>query len=292
MGLKAGDTVTLRALACGMLMASGNDAANSAAVRIAGALPAFAQKMNERAEQIGMEQTHFVTPSGLDAEEHYSTAYDMALLAREAIRNEDFLAICSQTKVTAEYGNPPYKRTLLNHNRLLSQYEGAIGVKTGFTKKAGRCLVSAAQRDGVTLICVTLKASDDWNDHSALLDYGFSKVQMEQRAEAFSSGTLPVAGGEQGEVRIVPVQQAQFPKIEGQTYGLTYQLEVPKFLYAPVQKDDIIGNVVYYADGKEMARYPVAAGENCAASPGSVKTEHKGFFQGLWEKIQGFFKKG
>ncbi len=288
MGLKTGDTVTLRALACGMLMASGNDAANGAAVRISGALPAFAQKMNERARQIGMEQTHFVTPSGLDAESHYSTAYDMALLAREAIRNEDFLAICSQKKITAEYGNPPYKRTLSNHNRLLSLYEGTIGVKTGFTKKAGRCLISAAQRDGITLICATLKAPDDWDDHCALFDYGFSKVQMEQRPEAFSSAMLPVAGGERQEVRIVPVQQAQFPKIEGMAYSLTYQLHVPKFLYAPVQKDDIIGNVVYYADGTEMARYPVAVEETCGRPLLVPGKEHKGFFQRLWEKIQVF----
>ncbi len=147
--------------------------------------------MNERAQQIGMEQTNFVTPSGLDAQDHYSTAYDMALLAREAIRNEDFLSICSQTKITTEYGNPPYKRTLTNHNRLLSLYEGAIGVKTGFTKKAGRCLVSAAQRDGVTLICVTLNAPDDWNDHSALFDYGFSQVHTEKGQNPFPHKCCP-----------------------------------------------------------------------------------------------------
>ena len=291
MGLKAGDTVTLRVLACGMLMASGNDAANAAAVRIAGDIASFAQKMNERAKQIGMEQTHFVTPSGLDAEGHYSTAYDMAMLAREAIHNEDFLAICSQTKVTAEYGNPPYKRTLSNHNRLLSLYEGAIGVKTGFTKKAGRCLVSAAQRNGVTLICVTLKAPDDWDDHCALFDYGFSKVTTQQREEVFSSTMLPVAGGEREEVRIVPAQKAVFPEIEGQAYTLTYELHVPKFLYAPVQKDDIIGTVVYYADGKEMASYEILVDEDCGVAPQVPQNEHKGFFLGLWETIRGFFKK-
>lgn len=289
MGLKAGDTVTLRALACGMLMASGNDAANSAAVRISGDLPTFAQRMNERAQQIGMEQTNFVTPSGLDAQDHYSTAYDMALLAREAIRNEDFLSICSQTKITTEYGNPPYKRTLTNHNRLLSLYEGAIGVKTGFTKKAGRCLVSAAQRDGVTLICVTLNAPDDWNDHSALFDYGFSQVYTEKRTESFSSQMLPIVGSDQAEIEIVPEQEVLFPKINGQTYTLTYELCVPKFLYAPVKKGDIIGTVVYYADGKEMMCTPVIANEDCQMAQQKLRQEQKGFFQKLWEKIQTLF---
>lgn len=289
MGLKAGDTVTLRSLACGMLMASGNDAANCAAVRLAGDIPSFAQMMNERAKEIGMEHTNFVTPSGLDADGHYSTAYDMALLAREAIQNPDFLEICSQQKITTEYGNPPYKRTLSNHNRLLSMYEGTIGVKTGFTKKAGRCLVSAATRDGVTLICVTLKAPDDWNDHCTLYDYGFSKVRMEQRTDVFSSAVLPVAGGEKQEVVLGPAEEMLFPAIEGETYELTYELRVPKFLYAPVQKGDIIGIVAYYADGKEMAEYDVAVTEDCGIATAESKPEHQGFFQRLWKRIQGFF---
>lgn len=289
MGLKAGDTVTLRALACGMLMASGNDAANCAAVRLAGNLSSFAQRMNTRAKEIGMEQTNFVTPSGLDADGHYSTAYDMALLARQAIQNPDFLQICSQQKITVEYGNPPYKRTLSNHNRLLSIYEGTIGVKTGFTKKAGRCLVSAATRDGVTLICVTLKAPDDWNDHCTLYDYGFSKVRMEQRADSFSRASLPVVGGERQKIAIAPAQEIFFPVLEGQKYELTYELRVSKFLYAPVQKGDIIGKVVYYADGKEMAEYDVAAAEDCPAAAALEKPEHQGFFRRLWKRIQGLF---
>lgn len=158
MGLKEGDMVSLRALAVGMLLSSGNDAANAAAVKIAGSIDAFVMRMNARAKLIGMENTVFETPSGLDEGEHGSTAYDMALLAREALQNEDFLKICSSYNMSISYGNPPYKRSLTNHNRLLKLYENAIGVKTGFTKKAGRCLVSAAEKDGMRLIAVTLNA--------------------------------------------------------------------------------------------------------------------------------------
>ena len=143
MGLQKGDTVTLYALAVGMLLSSGNDAAGAAAVRLCGSLADFAREMNRRAASLGMNNTHFVTPSGLDAEDHYSTAYDMALLARAALQNPLFAEIVAARRLTVWYGQPPYARSLLNHNRLLSLYGDAIGVKTGFTKKAGRCLVSA-----------------------------------------------------------------------------------------------------------------------------------------------------
>ena len=137
MGLQEGDAVTLRALAGGMLTASGNDAAGAAAVRIDGSKEAFVQRMNRRAQELGMLETHFVTPSGLDAEEHYSTAYDMALLGRAALQNPVFAEMAGQKRLALTYGNPPYRRSLLNHNRLLSLYPDAIGIKTGFTKKGG-----------------------------------------------------------------------------------------------------------------------------------------------------------
>ena len=146
MGLVEGDQVTLRILAYGMLLPSGNDAANTAAVRIGGTTEAFVEMMNQRAADLGLKNTHFVTPSGLDAEGHHSTARDMAFLARAALKNPDFLAICSSKNAQLEFGNPPFKRWLKNSNKMLQNYEGAIGVKTGFTDEAGRCLVSAAQR--------------------------------------------------------------------------------------------------------------------------------------------------
>ena len=174
MGLREGDIVTRRALCYGMLLPSGNDAANAAAVNISGSKSAFAVLMNKRAEEIGMTDTNFVTPSGLDADGQYSCAYDLALLTREAMNNKDFAKICGLPKAKVSFGNPKSDRILVNSNKLLTSYDGCIGVKTGYTRHAGRILVSAAERDGRMLIAVTISDPDDWRDHTALLDYGFA----------------------------------------------------------------------------------------------------------------------
>lgn len=143
MGLQEGDRVHYRDLLYGMLLASGNDAANTTAISVAGSIENFAELMNKKAKEFGMTNTHFVTPSGLDDEEHYTTAYDMSKLAVYAMKNADFAEACASKTATLEYGNPPYRRTLTNHNKLLQYYEGAIGIKTGFTKNRGGVLFPA-----------------------------------------------------------------------------------------------------------------------------------------------------
>ena len=150
MGLQPGDTVTLRQLAAGMLLPSGNDAAAAAAVRIAGSEAAFVREMNRRAEAMGLTGTHYANPHGLDAPGHGSTARDLARLAAAALENEDFRALCGLEELRLAYGNPPYNRTLYTTNALLERFPEAIGVKTGYTDGAGFCLVSAAERDGTT----------------------------------------------------------------------------------------------------------------------------------------------
>lgn len=258
MGLQAGDRATLRILAAGMLLASGNDAANAAAVRIAGSIEAFAARMNLRAAEIGMTNTHFVTPSGLDDEEHYSTAYDMALLAREALKNSDFAAICSQTSMLVCYGNPPYDRWLTNHNRLLRLVEGADGVKTGFTKKSGRCLVSSAERDGVSLICVTLHCSDDWNYHKAVYEKYFGLLRAEELSGLVGDIRIPVAGSGIFSVRCSaePVTAAL---MEGEFERVEAAVDLEPFLFAPVEAGEKVGEVVFFLDGQEFARTEVHA---------------------------------
>ena len=194
MGLQEVDSVSLYALACGMLLPSGNDAANAAGVRLYGSIEGFVQAMNQRAQELGLHNTHYVTACGLDAEGHYSTAFDLAKLTRVALQNEDFAFICSQSSMKVKFGNPPYERWLQNYNRLLELYPDCIGVKTGFTDDAGRCLVSAAERDGMTLICVTLDAQDDWNLHASLYDQCFQDYSMQPLPQSHASVTL--AGGE------------------------------------------------------------------------------------------------
>ncbi len=264
MGLLPGDEVSLYDLAGGMLSASGNDAANAAAVRIGGDLSSFAQMMNDRAVSLSMEDTHFVTPSGLHDDGHYSTAKDLALLAREALQNPMFRSLCSQSHVTLYYGNPPYYRTLMNHNRLLSSYEGCIGVKTGYTKTAGRCLVSAAERDGVTLICVTLSAPNDWEDHKALLDRGFRASEPVTKEMDVSDVQIPVVGGTQQTITVRTASALTACLNETEWKEIVRELECPPFLYAPVQEGDYIGDAVYTYRGNIVGRIPLIAASNTA----------------------------
>ncbi len=282
MGLLPGDTVTLEGLVYGMLLSSGNDAANVTAVTLGGSCENFALMMNHRAKEIGMKNTNFVTPSGLDDENHYSTAYDMALLGCEAVKNAEFLSICSQKSAVVYYGNPPYRRTLTNHNRLLSSYDGATGIKTGFTKKSGRCLVSCAQRDGVILVAVTLNAPDDWQDHRRMLDYGFSSVKSSDGVYNTEFQRVPVVGGTAdsvsvscGEVRLV-----------GETDGIKTEFLAEHFLYAPVKKNQVIGYVNWLRDGKVIASSPVVTDENIPAR----RIENSDKKQSLFEKIKDYFK--
>lgn len=166
--LKKGETLTRRDLLYGMMLHSGNDAALTLAVSISGTEAAFVRQMNLRARALGLTQTHFANPHGLDSGENYSTALDLARLAQTALQNEQFCAVVSTKTITCA------GRTLTNHNKLLWRYDGCIGVKTGYTRHAGRILVSAAARDGRMLIAVTISDPDDWRDHAALLDYGFA----------------------------------------------------------------------------------------------------------------------
>ena len=173
MYLTPGEELTLEELLYGLMLVSGNDAALAVAHCVAGDEASFVELMNETARHLGLIHTHFVNPNGLDAEGHYSSAGDMAALAAYALQNQDFRRIVSTASITIG------DRYLANHNKLLRMCEGCIGVKTGYTKAAGRTLVSAAVRDGMTLVCATLNDGNDWNDHMTLLDYGFANYHME-----------------------------------------------------------------------------------------------------------------
>lgn len=253
MGLLPNDRVSVSELVYGMLLSSGNDAANATAITIAGSTDAFVSMMNDKAKQIGMFSTHFATPSGLDADDHYSTAYDMALLGSYAIENEQFLEICSSSSAVVDYGNPPYKRRLTNHNKLLKIYDGAIGIKTGFTKKSGRCLVSAAERDGITLICVTLNDADDWNDHKKLLDYGFGIVKRYDNYQR--DFLIGIVGGKEASAN---AQLQRTPKIGTLNGQITQKVYIEHFLYAPVKKNDVVGySQFYYQNGALADTVPI-----------------------------------
>ncbi|MGN0630629.1 MAG: D-alanyl-D-alanine carboxypeptidase family protein [Ruminococcus sp.] len=284
MGLTEGDIVTKRALCYGMLLPSGNDAAGAAAVEIAGSYGNFAQLMNERAAIIGMEDTHFVTPSGLHDEEHYSTAYDMGLLTAEALENEDFRTICSQTSAKIKFGNPPFERWLTNTNKLLTLCDGVVGVKTGFTDEAGRCLVSACVRGGITLICVTLNDKNDWQDHANLYDEAFSAAEAEY-APMPSDIKLPVAGSSISSVPLYAKENVVCCRLSSdiKTSDIRWEAEAAPFLFAPVKKDSIQGYLVHYCGEYEISRQPLFAA--CDAEYMEVQKENKNIFEDIRERL-------
>ena len=287
MGLRGGDTVSRYALACGMLLASGNDAANAAAIHLAGSLPAFADLMNRRAAEIGMTRTHFVTPSGLDAEGHLSTAWDMALLGREAMLNPLFREISSKASIRVSYGNPPFTRTLSNHNRLVRELPGCVGIKTGFTDKAGRTLVSAVERDGRTLIAVTLRAPNDWEDHRRLYDYGFAQFHPIALDDAcVPVARMPVAGGGMSWVNVM-LYETPVAHVRVMPFHIRRELLLRPFEYAPLPAGKVVGTARYYAGDVLLAEVPLvtqAAVEPARPRQAQVK-------QGIWGRMRQFFRR-
>lgn len=268
MYLQVGECVTLYDLCVGMMMQSGNDAANATAITIGGSIEGFADIMNEKAKEIGMKNTHFVTPSGLDDEEHYSTAYDMALLMSYAMKNNSFREITKSKSMKVDFLYPPDKSvTYQNHNKLLSMYDCCIGGKTGYTMTAGRCLVSACEKNGLSFVCVTLNDHNDWDDHISLFDYGCENYTS-LSVDSENLPSIPVIGGE---------KESLSPKIDfknnivlskSDAEGIVKKVYIPLFLYAPINMGDEIGKIVFENNGNIITEIPILSSEE-------VKTQEK-----------------
>lgn len=232
-GLLAGDQISLNDLLHMLMMKSANDAAQTIAENIAGSLEAFADLMNERAKQMGLTHTHFENPHGLPSDNHYTTARELALIAAEALKNDTFAQIVSTKKKKLDY----HGLVIENSNRLLSSYEYTTGVKTGFTKAAGRCLVTSAKKDGVTLINVTLDDGNDWKDHTEMFEEGFRRVSSYTLYEAGQySVTVPVLNGTQP-ARFTNPEPVYGVCIDGQKIEYIPTDCLPQSLYAPIQKE-------------------------------------------------------
>ena len=258
MYLRPGETIALQELLYGLMLSSGNDAALAVARCVAGDVDEFVAKMNAKAEKLGLTHTHFENPNGLDGKEHYSSALDMAKLAAYALNNQDFCRIVSTDSITIG------ERYLANHNKLLRMYEGCIGVKTGYTKAAGRTLVSAARRENMTLVCVTLHDGNDWADHISLLDYGFENFTLQRIAPAGAvMGTVAVQGGTVGMVPLILDRTLAYPVAEGENLKIT--LEIPLFVNAPVVPGGNIGRACIWLDGELVEEVALVAGRASAA---------------------------
>lgn len=246
---------TVRELLLGLMLASGNDAALALAEHAAGSVPAFVRLMNRRARELGLRDTRFANPHGLDAAGHFSSARDLAKLMLACMEREDFRALTATS--SAEVGG----ETLLNHNRLLSSCPGCIGGKTGYTSRAGRCLVSCCERDGLLLVCVTLSDPHDWADHSALYDRAYRlyvRFDPEERLDL----EVPVISGNRQSVRLRPKDKLTL--LLPRNAEIRLQADLPRFAFAPVRAGDTAGSVRVILDNKVLAQSELIYAEDAA----------------------------
>ena len=255
MYLKENEKLSVSDLLYGLLLRSGNDAASALAYHIGkGDTGRFTEMMNRTARDIGMKNSCFKNPSGLPEEGHFSTAYDMALLASRALENPLFSEIVATKEKTVA------GRLLSNHNKMLRLYEGANGVKTGFTKAAGRCLVSSAERNGMTLVAVTLSAPDDWDDHTEMLDYGFDNFALKKySSENIELPELPVAGGTLDGVSVNVCGELSFLTEKSKENGVKAEIILPRFVYAPITSGDVVGEIRYVLNGENLGSLSVVS---------------------------------
>ena len=270
--LQDGEVLTIQELLYGLMLHSGNDAAVALAIYCGGTVQGFAELMNDKARQLGMTNSHFENPNGLDAPGHYSTARDLAILASYAMENPIFYKTVSAKNVTIG------QRYLRNHNKLLWQVPGADGVKTGYTRAAGRILVSSATRNGRRLIAVTINAPDDWNDHASLLNHGFSEFKQQyivSRGQIV--GFLEIEGGESAAVQLLAADDFDFAL--SQDEETTLLLPGNGFVYAPVTEGADAGFVYVCIDGNRVGKVPVIYGETIEKLPQQRRS--------FWERLTG-----
>ncbi len=256
------EEITMETLLYALMLQSANDAAEAIAYAVSGSIEAFVELMNEKADALGLSATHFDNPHGLDGETHYTTAYELAKIAAAALENETFREIVGTEKKAIPLHNGEATRLLVNHNRLVREYDDIIGVKTGYTRACGRTLVSAAEQNGVTLICVTLDDGNDWVDHRALLDYGFSLYESVTLADKGEfTYEVPVCGSVKTAVMVENTEHitVSLPKEHGEIRTV---IELPRFVYGGIEKGQILGTVRFYADEREIGCSPLAAAED------------------------------
>ena len=272
MYLREGEVLTIQELLYGLMLSSGNDAAVALAIYCGGTVEGFAELMNDKAHWLGLRNTHFENPNGLDSPGHYSTARDLAVLAAYAMENPIFVKTVSAKTITLG------QRYLRNHNKLLWQIPGAEGVKTGYTKAAGRILVSSVTRDGRRLICVTLQDPNDWADHSTLLEAGFAGYSVGRILTAGDVvGSLEVESGDGDRVELLATKDFDYALSANEKTML--MIPGPGFVYSPVTEGGDGGYVYVLVDGNAVGKVPVIYGK-------TVEKEAEDQ-ENLWDKLFG-----
>ena len=262
--LKAGELLTIEELLYALLLQSANDAAVAIACHVAGDVDAFALLMNEKAKDLGLSCTNFTNPHGLDDKEHYTTARELAIITAEAMKNESFRKITSTYKKT--FSAEDRTRTYVNHNKMLLNYEGCIGVKTGYTQRSGRCLVVAAERNGLEFISVTLDAPNDWSDHTKLLDYGYDTLERIDLAKVDEyCYNVPIINGDKESILVTNDKDISIIVEKGDR-SLNKHIKLIRYAVAPISEGDVLGEIIFTIDGKEVDRCNLIARENAGSN--------------------------
>lgn len=257
--LKAGEVLTIEELLYALMLRSANDAAAVLATHIGRSIEGFATLMNEKASELGLTDTEFKNPHGLDTEGHYTTARELAIIASAAMENADFRRIVSTNKISFTHGE--LTRTYVNHNKLLWRYDGCIGIKTGYTKKCGRCLVSATEKNGLMLVAVTIDAPNDWSDHTLLHDSGHEEYEelglIEPGEYSYDVGVL----GSDTEFILVTNIEGLSLTLKRSEHTVEREVVLPRYLNAPISNGDEIGYIIFKLDGAEVGRVSLVAME-------------------------------
>lgn len=249
--LRAGEHLTIKELLYGLMLQSGNDCAVALAMHVGGTIRNFADMMNKKAQELGCKNTHFVNPHGLPNDDHYTTAHDLGLIGCAAMNNETVKEIVSSKKVKISNEGYDYDRVIINKNKILSRFDGANGVKTGYTKKAGRCFVGAAERNGMQLVAVLLNCGPMFEDSMDLMEECFDKYQMKDVCADKICGKLAV---ERGKSDFVALDRQKFfyplKKDDSEDGKLSYSISLPEKLKAPVKKRQTVGNIAVSFDNR------------------------------------------
>ena len=281
MGLLPEDRVSVWDLLHMLMLESANYAAETLAENVAGSCSAFVELMNERAREMGLTDTHFANPHGLPAKEHCTTARELALLTCAAYENADFRRIVATQYVTVPWNGHPYDRAMKNKNKMLTLCEGGNGVKTGYTKAAGRCLVSGALRQGMQLVCVVLNAPDMWNDSLRLLDAGFADFSMTTVLDSLEPvAELPCAFADRT-ASVLPMWDAVVPLRAGEDVEIA--LELPEKLTSGVARGEVLGYAIIGIKEMEPVHVPLIAGETV------VMPQRAGYAQALRRVLRHWF---
>lgn len=259
--LTPGEKLSVKDLLYALMLESANDAAVALALAVAPTVSDFVDNMNDTAKRLSLNSTHFMNPHGLDSEDHYSTACDLALLFDYALKNETFSEIVSTYKCYIPYNEQENGRLLVNHNRLLASYDGCIGGKTGYTKSSGRSLVSASKKDGITLIAVTINDRNDWSDHRTLFDYGFSVLNAYDLVNDDGYIGVHIINGTNDllQARITPIKAVL---TEEQYNSLRPVYCLKRFYFAPVENGQIIGSLNWYCGDNILYTSDIIASES------------------------------